>query len=253
MANKKEFLLNRNNVAYCTSCSNKFLPNKNGVLKVSPNMSSFCVEIATENLRPEFPVVRVVRAIPNNAIKEKWIEKNFYVEIPLKTTREEIDSFLDRVSKFEVQFKDSVRLSVRGISRMKKGKSIKYKSREGDFTLEYGDRVGSEFNFIKDDKNGAIEAVTFNSVLKVVKMPDPMKSRKHAVKDSQGRTFSFIDSPNEDIAIKMKECISSEVNTICRTDKFKIVINSLKLDSFKDINKENGLYNAVITARMISL
>lgn len=248
---RKEFLFNRNNVAYCTSISKKFEPNKSGVIKESTNMNTFCFEVATNNLKPEYPMTRVVKAVPNKKLKEKWIEKTFYVTVPVKAQKEDLDDFLQRVGDFQVDFKEAVGYSVKGIAKMKKGGSIRFKGKEGAFALEFGDKVNGEFEFVKDGPKGMIEKVLLKSRLKVLKKT--REGKKNIKRDSQGRPFDFYESPFEDIELVMDEMIRSEVNTICRSDRFKIVIDKIQPGSLREINKENGEYTATIIAKMLTL
>ena len=244
----KEFLMNKNNVAYCTSVSRKFEPNKNGVVKQARDMNTFCFEVATANIKPEYPMTRVVKAIPNKGLKEKWIEKTFYVTVPVKAQKDDLDEFLQRVGDFTVDFKEAVGYSVKGIAKMKKGNSIRYRDKCGEFRLEFGDKVGGQIEFKKS--GGEIEKVEFEAMLNVIK---GAKDSKGIPRDSQGETFDFYQSPDEDIEQIANEMIHSDVNTICRSDRFKIVIDRIKNGSIKRINKEDGRYKVIIEAKMLSL
>lgn len=250
---KKEFLFNRNNVAYCTSCSNTFEANKNGVIKSSTDMNTFCFEIATENYNPEYPAVRVVKAIPNRKLKEKFIEKNFNVIVPVKANNDDIDLFLDRVGSFESSFKDAIRYSVKGVKKMRKGDIIKYRDKLGNFILEYGEKIDDKFESFKSDKNGPIESIEFKSRIKIIKEKDQDNKNKNLKRDSRGKPFSFTESPLNDIEEVLNEIISSEVNTICRSDRFKIVIKELKRGSLKAQNKDNGEFLVLTKARMLTI
>lgn len=244
---KKEFLMNRNNVAYCTSIGGaKFEPNKNGVLKQANDMNTFCFEVATENIKPEYPMTRVVKAIPNKNLKEKWIEKTFYVNVPVKAQKEDIDQFLKRVGDFQVDFKEAVGYSVKGVAKMKKGDSIRYRGKEGEFVIEFGDKVGGNIEYKKGE--GKIENVELSAFLQVKK-----NGSKALRNDSNGNPFDFYESPDLDVEIVANEMIKAEVNTICRSDRFKVTISEIKKNSLKAEVKETGRYRLTLIAKMLSV
>jgi len=244
-----EFLMNKNNVAYSTKVGGaRFAPNKNGVLKQAKDMNTFCFQIATDNIKPEYPMTRVVKAIPNKGLKEKWIEKTFYVEVPVKAQKEDIDMFLQRVGDFTVDFKEAVGYSVKGVAKMKRGDSIRYRGKEGEFDLIFGDKCGGSVTFAGDA--GTIDRIELRSNIRIRK---GAKNTKGLRRDSKGEVFDFYNSPEEDIAVVVNEMISSEVHTICRSDRFKVTITGIKKGSLTAKNKEDGNYDVTVIAKLLSV
>lgn len=232
----KEFLLNQNNVAYTTAIGgSKFEPNRSGVKLRDINYSNFAFRVAIKNITPEYPRPRLAQAIPNKSIKEKYIEKTFYVTVPVKAQKSDLDLFLDRISKFQNEFKEDIKYSLKAISKIKKGETFGYKGRDGQFILEFGEKTGGSVDFKGAEGKGNIEAVILRGA--IISPKKQNKEIKNARPDSRGNKFSFSDSPKEDVEEVISEMLRSEVRTVCRSDKFKVTIKDLIKGSLRDLNE----------------
>lgn len=246
----KEFLLNRNEVVYCTACSRKFEPNYDGVVVKNDSENTFCIDLALDKHRVHKPAVNVIKAVPFKGVKEKFIEKNYNVLIPVGTKMPEIDNFLIRVGKFSDKISDGINQADRGIRKVRKGDVIKYKTKEGAILLEFGEKVGEE-EYVKQYTDGPITDVEVPVQIQIKENSVFGNSKKSGRKDSIGNDFDPFSSPDEDIFDFLEEIIKSEVNTIANTSFFKIVIK--RLYNVTCVDKDAGRYIGFVNCRMLSL